>query len=183
MEKNYNLLMLPFIFFVVLSCSMESVQENLLIEGEHGFNFRESKSQWDELKKRHGNSYEYSLKEQSWTGAGSETTMYVQKGKVVERHFVAYVISEEDGTKEITDSYKESSKKEVGTHNSGAPPLSIDDLYNTCVSQYLIADPDDNTVYFDTNEEGIIAICGYVPVGCADDCFTGFHISHFAWKN
>ena len=183
MEKNYNLIMLPFILFLVFSCSMESVRENLLIEGEHGFNFTESKSQWDELKKRNGNSYEYTLLEQSWTGVGSETTITVEKGKVVGRDFVAFVISEEDGTKEITDTYKEESKKEIGTHSLGAPPQSIDDLYKTCVSEYLIADPDSNTVYFDTNEEGIIALCGYVPVGCGDDCFKGIVISHFAWKN
>ena len=183
MEKNYTLMTLPFILFLVLSCSIESVRENLLIEGEHGFNFRESKSQWDELKKRNGNSYNYTMVEQSWTGVGSETTIHVEKGKVVARYFIAFIISEEDGTKEITDTYSEESKKDLGKHSLGAPPYSIDDLYKTCVSKFLIADPDYNTVYFDTNEEGVIALCGYVPVDCGDDCFKGLVISHFAWKN
>lgn len=182
MERNYTIL-LPFVFILVLSCSLEAVRENLLIEGEHGFNFRESKTQWDELKKNNGNSYEYTLKTLSFSGYGSETTMYVEKGKVVERHFTAFIISEEDGSKTVIESYHEDTKKELGSHEAGAPPQTIDDLYKTCLSKYLIADPNLNSVYFDTNAEGVIALCGYVPVGCADDCFEGLVISHFAWKN
>ena len=180
MEKNYTYIMIPFIFLLIFSCSVEAVRENLMIEGEHGFNFRESKSQWDELKKRHGNSYEYSLEEQSWIGVGSETTIKVEDGIVVSRYYKAYTISD-NGEKTIIDSYREESKKEIGSHEAGAPPLTIDDLYKSCLSGYLIADPDQNTVYFETTEEGVIALCGYVPVGCVDDCFRGFKISHFSW--
>ena len=181
MEKNYDLLMLLFLLLTFFSCSIEAVRENLLLEGEYGYNFRESKSQWDKLKREHGNSYEYTLMEQSWTGHGSETTMKVENGKVVARYFEAFIISDEDGSKKITDSYREESKKEIGSHEEGAPPLSIDDLYKTCLAEYLIFDPGANMVYFETTKDGIIALCGYVPTGCADDCFQGLKISYFSW--
>jgi hypothetical protein len=182
MEKIYLTTFLPFTFVLLLSCSMDALQENLTIEGEYGYDFRESKLEWDKLKKKNGNSYEYTILEQSWTGAGSETTIDVEKGRVIGRFYVAFQISDEDGSKTVTDSYEETSKKEIGSHSLGAPPHTIDDLYKSCISEFLIADPDANEVYFDTNEEGIMTLCGYVPHGCQDDCYRGITISRFSWK-
>lgn len=182
MEKIYLFALLPFTLFLMFSCSVETLQENLTIEGEHGYNFRESKAEWDVLKKKNGNSYSYTILEQSWTGAGSETTIIVEKGKVVSRNYIAFVISDEDGHKEITDSYEEKSRKEIGKHSSGAPPHTMDDLYKTCISQYLVVDPDANQVYFETNVEGVMMLCGFVPAGCHDDCYRGIRISHFSWR-
>lgn len=182
MEKIYTILMLPLFLFLMFSCSMDALQENIQIEGEHGYNFRESKAAWDELKRKNGNSYEYTILEQSWTGTGSETTIDVEKGRVIGRYYLAFEISDEDGSKEITDSYEETSKKEIGSHSLGAPPHTIDDLYKTCISEYLIVDPDSNEVYFETNEEGVMILCGFVPIGCQDDCYRGIRISAFSWK-
>jgi hypothetical protein len=182
MEKNITLLTLPFICFLILSCSMETVRDNMLVEGENGFNFVESKAQWKDLKKKNGNSYEYTIREQSWTGVGSDTRILVTRGKVTARYFTAFQMSDEDGSIEYTGGYEEVDKKDIGTHEEGAPPINIDGLYQTCLSKYLVVDPDSNTVYFDTNEEGVISLCGYVPIGCVDDCFEGINMSHFAWR-
>lgn len=180
MEKMYTLIVLPFVLFF-FSCSMDAIQENLTIEGEYGYDFRESKAAWDDLKKENGNSYKYTILEQSWIGTGSETTMEVLKGRVVARYYVAFEISDEDGTKTITDSYEETSMKELGRHSLGAPPFTMDELYRTCISKYLVADPDANEVFFETNEEGIMMLCGFVPLGCQDDCYRGISISFFSW--
>ncbi|WP_156877193.1 hypothetical protein [Salinimicrobium terrae] len=180
MEKIYSVTLLPFIFLLFFSCSVEDLQENLAVEGEYGYNFRESKAEWDRLKKKNGNSYVYTILEQSWTGFGSETTIEVEKGKITARHYIAFEISEE-GDKKITESYEEF-KNDIGKHNLGAPPYTMDDLYKTCLSHYLIADPDTHEILFETNEEGIMTLCGFVPQGCQDDCFRGIRISYFTWK-
>ncbi|WP_156879152.1 hypothetical protein [Salinimicrobium xinjiangense] len=182
MEKIYPLMSLPLILLLLFSCSIDALEENLNIEGEHGYNFRESKAAWDQLKKKNGNSYEYTILEQSWTGHGSETTLLVEKGKVKGRYYIAFLISDEDGSKTITDSYEEILKKDIGKHEPGAPPFTMDDLYKSCISEFLIADPDTNEVYFETDEVGIMILCGFVPIGCQDDCYRGIRISNFSWR-
>ncbi|NJW53491.1 hypothetical protein [Salinimicrobium oceani] len=182
MEKFYSILLLPLSFLLLSSCSVDAMQDKLMLEGEHGFDFRESRAAWKELKRQNGDSYLYSILEQSWTGVGSETTIEVEKGKVKRRYFIAFVISEVDGSKEITDRYEETTKKEIGKHSLGAPPYTIDDLYHTCISKYLTVDHDANEVFFETTEEGLMILCGFVPIGCQDDCYRGIRISHFEWK-
>ncbi len=181
MEKIYTLISLPFLLLII-SCSLDSVGENILKEGENGYNFRESKAAWDDLKKENGNSYEYTILEESWTGIGNETTILVEKGKVLSRYYKAFIISQENGTKEITDTYEETSRKDIGKHAAGAPPLLMDDLYKTCISQYLIVDPDTNEVYFETDDTGVMTLCGFSSIGCNDDCYKGIRISKFNWK-
>ncbi|MGA9326262.1 MAG: hypothetical protein WBV47_09460, partial [Salegentibacter sp.] len=66
-------------------------------------------------------------------------------------------------------------------HEEGAEALNIDELYDVCISKYLVVSPAENTVYFNTWGEGVISTCGYVPDGCMDDCFIGFEMSHFEW--
>lgn len=182
MEKTYFIFTLPLFLILFTSCSMESVRENVDKEGENGFNFRESKLQWEKLKKLNGNSYSYGILEQSFAGNGSETTIVVKKGKVTSRFYEAFEIDQNDGTKTILYSYVEESKKELGSHPEGALPVTMDELYRSCISQYLIADPDSNEVHFETNEDGVMMLCGFVPYGCQDDCYRGFSLSHFEWR-
>ena len=73
-------MVLPFSFLQFSSCSAEAPQGNLSLEGEHGYNYGESKAQWDDLKYKNGNSYMYTVLEKSWTGTGSETKIVVEKG-------------------------------------------------------------------------------------------------------
>ncbi len=180
MRKIYTIL--PFFLLLLISCSMESINENMDKDGENGFNFIESKQERNKLKGRNGNSYVYTISEQSFAGFGSETTIEVQKGKVISRFYEAYEISENDESTTIILSYWETSKKELGSHSEGAPAVTMDDLYKTCISQYLIADPNANEVYFETNGQGVMTMCGFVPYGCQDDCYRGIMLSHFAWK-
>lgn len=180
MKFLHDIFLFTVVPVILFSCSLETFNDNLEEKGENGYTFSESRKQWKKLKGKNGNSYEYVMLEQSFTGFGSETTITVKKGKVISRLFHTFIISDEDGTKTLTFVYSED-RESLGTHEEGALPVTIDELYKTCLSQYLIADPETNTVYFDTNEEGVISLCGYVPVGCQDDCFTGITISSFNW--
>lgn len=168
--------------FAFSSCSADSPLPNMLVSGENGYNYSQSKRAWVKLKKEHGNSYTYTVLELSWTGAGSTTTLEVIKGKIASRSYESYLVSDNDGTKEIIFTYSETGE-EIGVHPEGAPASTIDELYKTCISRYLVVHPGANYVYFDTNEEGVMTLCGYVPKGCADDCFKGIHIVDFRWKD
>ena len=128
MKKNYTSLILPLISLLLISCSVESVRENVTKEGEYGFNFKESKHEWDKMKAKNGNSYFYVFLEQSFAGFGNETKITVNKGKVISRHYNAFEISEEDGSKTIISSYSEESRKDLGKHPEGAPPVNMDQL-------------------------------------------------------
>lgn len=167
-------------FLLPSSCSTEVFAPNLLITGENGYNFVQSQKEWNKLKKRHKDSYRYTVLEQSFTGFGSETTITVMKGEVITRDYKSYNISENDGTKEVIDSYHEE-REDLGMHSEGWPPVDLDEMYRDCGSEYLMVDPESHTLYFDTDEEGVISLCGNVPDLCGDDCFEGFTISEFEW--
>lgn len=168
------------ILLVPYSCTTELFVPNLLVTGENGYNFMQSQKEWKKLKKRHKESYRYTVLEQSFTGFIGETTMTVLKGEVVSRKYEAFMMSENDGIKELVSSYFEE-KEQLGSHSEGWPPVDLDELYKDCGSEYLRVDPETHTLYFDTNEEGVISLCGNVPDLCGDDCYNGFNIPNFEW--
>lgn len=169
-------------FSLLLACSPDLYAPNLLVTGDNGFNYMQSEKEWKKLKITHQNSYSYTVSEQSFSGNGTETTISVLKGIVVSRAFEAFLISENDGSKEILETYSET-EEDLGSHSEGAPPVTLDVLYEDCGTHYLMVDPETNTIYFDTNEEGVISLCGHVPDLCGDDCFVGFSITKFNWLN
>ncbi|GAB2770700.1 hypothetical protein [Salinimicrobium soli] len=161
---------------------MDALRENLIVTGESGYNFTESSKLWLKLKARHKDTYQYSILEISVTNLGGETTISVEKGKVLTRSYEQFMISEEDGSRTVLFSFTED-QNSLGSNSEGAPPKTIDELYETCLRDYMSIDPDRNTIYFDTNKQGVISLCGYVPDLCQDDCFVGFEMSHFSWGN
>lgn len=176
-QINICLLVFSLLLF---SCSTDLYAPNLLVTGENGYNYLQSEKEWKKLKNKHQNSYSYTVGEESFSGFGSETTITVMNGEVVSRKYEAYMISENDGSKEITETYTET-EDDLGSHSEGAPPVTLDELYEDCGTEYLMVDPETNTIYFDTNEEGVISLCGHVPELCGDDCFVGFRLTKFEW--
>lgn len=142
--------------------------------------FRDSLSQWKDLKKENGNSYVYSTTFGSWAGFGSTTELKIEDGNVVARKYEAFRINETNGVREITDTYAET-KADLGSHEDGADLLTIDDLYHSCGKEYLRVDEANNELYFEARPDGLMTLCGFVPKGCADDCFDGVRISSFEW--
>ena len=179
MFQKYHLLTLAFIF-TLNSCSSDTLDPSLDLKGDTALNFSESKELWLEMKQEQGDDYQYTIHEMSWTGAESKTTSTIEKGNPVSRNYVAYVRDQNSGEEEVTDSYLEAGA-ELGSHEIGARPLTIDELYETCVAQFLSVDEDTNTIHFETDEQGILNLCGYVEKGCIDDCFKGITMSNFNW--
>ena len=164
------------------SCSKDdkSANEKEFV-GESGINSSESKELWLSLKSTNKDSYEYTIETESWTGFATSTTIKVEDGEVVSREFISTQPQEENPAEtETVEEYMEAGS-DLGTHESGAEILTIDELYNLCFAEYLTVDTDSNLIYFDTTSEGVINTCGYVNKDCADDCFIGFRLTNFIW--
>ena len=110
----------------------------------------------------------------------STTELKIINGIVVERNYEMYGFNEANGQKEVVDFYFENIEN-LGSNNKGALSKTIDELYSTCASEYLRVNSDENEIYFDTNENGLISLCGFVPIGCMDDCFRGVQLDSFYW--
>lgn len=174
----------PLIFMVILmSCEKNNDDKSSVLttlKGESGFNYNESFAKWTELKNKNGNSYIYQTTFFSWTGFGSTTELKIEEGVVISRDYQEFITNETTGQREIIDTYTET-ETNLGSHEKGANLLSIDDLYNSCASEYLIVDTEKNTLYFETELDGLMTLCGFVPDGCMDDCFRGVRIDSFKW--
>ncbi|MFY0687439.1 MAG: hypothetical protein JXQ90_09750 [Cyclobacteriaceae bacterium] len=150
------------------------------LRGEGGLSYVESKSKWSELKNQNGNSYTYQTTFQSWVGFGHTTEIKVKDGVVVARSYQEFSIDQRTGKRTVTDTYQEEGS-ELGIHEIGAELLTIDELYTACSTSFLIVNQEDNTLYFETADNGLMTTCGYVPNGCVDDCYRGIRINAFEW--
>ena len=177
---RYFVLFLTVVSFSSCSSDDNSDNENEFV-GESGINSSESKDLWISFKSTNKDSYEYTIETVYWTGFATSTTIKVEDGEVVSRDFMSTQPQEENPAEtEIVEEYLENGC-DLGTHESGADILTIDELYSLCFAEYLTVDTDSNLIYFDTTSEGVINTCGYVNKDCADDCFVGFKLTDFTW--
>ncbi len=166
MKKNIFYLLI-FSSLILNSCSSED-------DINYSEDFEKSKNAWLKFKEHFGNSYEYTVQRGSWANRYSEeTTIKVVGGKVVQRHF-KYVGRIEDVPKEELLEWTENENK-MNTHNRGAYPFTLDEIYEKAEKEWLVKRENVST-YFEAKNEGLISSCGYVPDGCADDCFRGISI-------
>ena len=179
-----------FLLFLFLFVACEKNEDTIRIEwstltnlrGASGLSYLESLEKWNDLKERNGNSYVYQTAFTSWAGFGSITEIRVEDGKVTSRKYQSFSYNDMTGEREVTFSYSETASN-LGSNQEGAAPLTIDEMYGTCVSQYLVVDENSNTIYFETESDGLMTLCGFVPNNCVDDCFMGISIDAFEWIN
>ncbi|WP_413668108.1 hypothetical protein ACEN9X_27115 [Mucilaginibacter sp. Mucisp86] len=134
---------------------------------------------WQSFKIESKNSYTYTVNAGSVFGYGSETKITVQNGVVVGRDFLSYTLEQNPNsapTKKIREQWHED-KTSLGQHNSGAALLTLDHVYQKAKTEWLAVDRKKNTIYFETNNNGLISGASYVPNGCQDDCSIGISIS------
>jgi len=166
----------------LLSCANTNLKTQQ-ISGKSGVSYDDSEEIWKKLKSENEDSYSYTVNSISWSGFGSRTTITVKDGLVSKREYIYFeqVLNEESELEEVEiESYIETGE-EIGSNPEGFQPFLIDELYETCISEYLRVNKGENDIYFNTNEAGIISNCGFVEKGCIDDCFKGFRISKFQW--
>lgn len=129
---------------------------------------------WNALKTQNGNSYRYETSFASWAGFGNKTALTVQDGKVTTRAYEAYRY--EEGQTTITESYTEEGTT-LGTHEAGAVPRTVDELYGVCRAEVLTQSALANDFYLTFRADGVLETCEYAPKNCADDCSSGVSIT------
>lgn len=152
------------------------------LQGDTTRTVEQSREIWNEMKEKNGNSYIYHTGFTSWVGFGYRTEIKVEDGVVTERKYESFQLNHKTNKTSIKESWVETGD-EIGKHDEGNEPLTIDQLYGLCIGKYLKVDEENNTLYFYSNDEGVITTCGYYPHGCADDCFEGITIFGFKWLN
>ena len=173
------------LLFLLVSISCEKNNKPSVLtelKSKNGLSYNQSLNKWNELKNKNRNSYSYQTTFKSWTGFGNTTELKIKDGVIASRIYQEFKTKDQDGTKEIVDSYSEDGCN-LGTHSKGALLLTIDDLYETCAKRYLTIDEKNNTIYFETGNDGLITMCGFVPNGCMDDCYRGVSVNSFHWLN
>lgn len=134
-----------------------------------------SYNSWVKMKSNNGNRYTYTTQFISWVGFGSTTEITVENDVVTTRSYKEF-----DQDKKVTFAFFET-KDQLGQNKKGTAPLTIDQLYDTCAKEYLLADEKTNTIYFKTDSYGIMQTCGIVPKDCVDDCYEGISIESIQW--
>lgn len=162
-----------YLLFLVVATSILCSCTDLENQSE----FDISKEAWSDFKASEGNSYKYTATFSSWAGFGWETTITVDQGSVSQRDFQMTFF---DG--EVPDHLTEDELQwtetgaDIGTRNDGAEAITLDEVYDKAESVWLI-DRSNATTYFESENQGMISLCGYVEDGCQDDCFVGIRIS------
>lgn len=132
--------------------------------------FDTSHTAWLALKGERGDSYCYSTFTSSWTGASSKTVIHVGAGAVTSRQYRF-----DPGNNGVgSDKTWIEDAASLGAHAAGAPPRTIDGLYDDCKSDILSLDPATNTVFFQVDpQNGVMRNCQGWSNACADDCSSG----------
>jgi hypothetical protein len=84
-----------------------------------------------------------------------------------------------DGTFAIEENWVETAA-ELGTHETGKAPRTMDQLYDDCRRDVLAQDGEKYTISFSADEQGAIESCYYLPADCAEAlCAHGDFVQHF----
>ncbi|MBD3626793.1 MAG: hypothetical protein HUJ21_01610 [Cyclobacterium sp.] len=144
---------------------------------EHQNDFEASQATWMNFKESSDNSYTYTVVFGSWVGFSWETTLTVIDGSVAKRHF-KYTTLPEDLSEEIPEEELEWTEEEgeLGSHQNGAEPLTLDEVYTKAQQEWLV-ERENAVTYFERENNGMISTCGYVENNCVDDCFIGIKIA------
>jgi hypothetical protein len=124
---------------------------------------QDSRTAFDAYKAAHGNTYTYTRQMDSFTGAYCETTVEVTSGKVTK------------ATERRAEGLEFETRSTISAGGGGGchPAVTMDALYDECLTKTLCQDPSENYLYVSVDARGLLIECGNFPMNCADDCYEG----------
>lgn len=168
MKNRILIITLLLISSIISSCSSDD-------DFNYESDFENSHNAWLNFKDSTNNSYKYTVGSGTWAGSYQETTISVSNSVITQRYFKYTVtdgLSEDIPEEELEWTENEN---EIGTHQNGAKPITLDEIYEKAKQDWLIKRKNTQT-YFETENNGIISSCGYRDKNCVDDCFIGINI-------
>lgn len=152
-------------------------------EEDNTARYQASLALWEESKKAHNNSYQFSMMFSAAEGNFSyTTTIVVTQGVITSRKYEEYTYQadSEGNWKPKPGITWTEDKTKIGTNKEGFKAQTFDDIYAKC-PDFINADLEQFYVFFDLGFDGLIATCGTSEIGCEDDCFDGISIASFEW--
>ena len=140
---------------------------------------------WEQLKAKCGGNYSYKIRWSSWVGFGHETEIVCRQNKVTERKYREWkgnrvVVGPGQAPKPQGNSWTEKGKQ-VGSHKKGAPPKTVDQLYQEARKILEAKLSPHQRLYARYDKQGLLRSCFYVDTRIADDApRTGVMISSIA---
>lgn len=134
---------------------------------------------FENFKTSSKNSYRYVTTLTTTIGINptyNETTITVTNGQISGREYAVYPITAINSTTHAPQFSFIESGNTLGTHAEGAALLTLDAIYIKAQNEWLSVDKSKYNITFKTDNNGMISVCGYSPIGCQDDCFTGVSI-------
>lgn len=138
--------------------------------GDRFAQLADSRETWEAAAAAHGDSYVYTTGRATFFGLEWTTTLVVEQGEVVERHYRAT-----SGADVVT--WSEVGADELGTHDEGDRIATIDDLYAQCELEILTQDDQRGFMHLAFDDQGFLQACTYTPEGCQDGCDRGPRVS------
>ncbi len=174
MRRQLFPLILFFVCLGFVSCDKSDIA--------HESDFEKSYDEWLQFKLSCGNSYTYVVYNSSWVGASWETIFTVREGRVVRRQFnFISTMGLGNVPEEALNWIEEEGEINSHEYSGGATVRTLDEIYELARTQWLLKRSNAKT-YFESKNNGMLSLCGYVEDGCQDDCFTGIHISSISSK-
>jgi hypothetical protein len=174
--KRFSLLTLPacgLALSVMMSLPVvgqeEATAESTVLASE---SLAKSLQTWQELRLKCGGNYSYTVAFASWVGFGHSTEIVVRNNKVVERKYSEFNRNAPPPPPEpeTTPGEKWTEKGEhLGSHNEGAPPKTLDDLYKEAQKVLETKLSPTQRLYVSFDKQGLLESCFYVDTRIADD--------------
>jgi len=121
-------------------------------------------------------TYHYEALTSSVFGFCAKTTVEIANDQAVRRSYVGHGNGCGSTDAGPTETWAELGAQQVGAHPDGAPALTAEQLFAACETS-LAHDPGTNTLTLTIGSVGIPTRCGFTPINCVDDCYTGFELS------
>lgn len=163
---KYLFLFIPAALTVILSCKKNAFESN----------YNKSYRSWHAFRDSSHNHYQYTKVFYSWTGYRAEYIITVKEGVVVKQEYKGYDPNTGTHQPELKTSWSEDAAT-INTHHSYEQALTLDQVYAKAKNEWLTVNRDENMIYFEAGNRGMISSCGFVPKGCQDDCFRGIRIT------
>lgn len=141
--------------------------------------YEKSLNIWNKLKKQYNDSYTYESSFQSYSGYRNNTKIEVKNGIPVFRSYEEFMFQGPNDIKKL-DSFVENTKN-LNSNQKGVLAITIDEIYQQCINNYLNVDPKVNNISFKVDSNGIMTYCGYTPENCMDDCNKSVKIEKLEW--
>jgi hypothetical protein len=129
---------------------------------------------WQELKMKCGGNYRYTVAFSSSAGFGNRTEILVRSNKVVERNYSEFNRNAPAPAPaprpENAPNQKWSEKgDQLGMHNEGAPPKTLDELYQEAQKVLATKLTPTQRRYVKFDKQGLLELCFYIDTRIADD--------------